>query len=57
MGGAGGHDDHGHEHPLWERLPFKKGPVALMVWGSLIGGTGIIVWACSFQNKKHGFTK
>lgn len=45
-------------HPqMFETLPFNKWTIGTIVWGSLIGGVGIIVGACSHQNKKHGFTK
>lgn len=54
-GGAGHDDHHGHEHPMWETLPFKKGTVATIVFGGAFVGTGLITFATVFQNWKHGF--
>mmetsp|Transcript_8111 Transcript_8111/g.13488 ORF Transcript_8111/g.13488 Transcript_8111/m.13488 type:complete len:99 (-) Transcript_8111:198-494(-) len=57
-GGAGAHDDHEHhDHPLWENLPFGKTSTGLMVFGGAFAGVALIVFACSFQNKKQGFSK
>jgi hypothetical protein len=53
-----GHDDHHdehHAHPMWEDLPFGKYTSAAIVFGGAFTGVSIIVGACTFQNKKHGF--
>ena len=50
------HDDHEHhDHPMFEELPFNKSTVGTVTAGFVIGGAGLIWFACVFQNRKHGF--
>ena len=37
--------------------PFDKKVIGGWITFLLTGGTGVIVFACWFQNKKHGFIK
>ncbi len=50
-----GGDGH-HPHNVFEP-PFKKSTIALIVWGGVAAGAGIIVFSWKFQNAKQGFTK
>jgi hypothetical protein len=40
---------------MFEDLPFNKGTTTAIVFGGAFAGVSIIVGACAFQNKKHGF--
>jgi len=42
---------------MFENLPFNKGSMGLMCGGAVVGGVALVWFSCSFQNKKHGFTK
>ncbi len=61
LGGHGdshGHGgDHHHVHNVFDGKPFSKLSAAIVVWG--VAGLGVFIplYAVSFQNKKHGFTK
>eukprot|EP00640_Fibrocapsa_japonica_P009603 CAMPEP_0113939830 /NCGR_PEP_ID=MMETSP1339-20121228/6077_1 /TAXON_ID=94617 /ORGANISM="Fibrocapsa japonica" /LENGTH=87 /DNA_ID=CAMNT_0000943447 /DNA_START=60 /DNA_END=323 /DNA_ORIENTATION=- /assembly_acc=CAM_ASM_000762 len=51
--GGDAHDD--HPHLLFEP-PFSKVGSAILVFGGVALGVGACTSACSFQNKKSGFT-
>ncbi|KAJ1458278.1 hypothetical protein M885DRAFT_513383 [Pelagophyceae sp. CCMP2097] len=58
MGGHHGVDENGHnQHMCFDGKVFDKGLIGGMLGFILIGGSGIIVFAVWFQNKKHGFIK
>jgi len=42
---------------MWETLPFGKGKAAFFTLGSVVIGTGLVLFSCHHQNVKHGFSK
>jgi hypothetical protein len=39
---------------MFDQIPFNKVSMACWLGGMVVGGVGIICFACGFQNKKHG---
>mmetsp|Transcript_5067 Transcript_5067/g.4564 ORF Transcript_5067/g.4564 Transcript_5067/m.4564 type:complete len:90 (+) Transcript_5067:92-361(+) len=50
------HNHEHHEHLLFEG-PFSKRVVGGLIASGFVVGSGLIVFACYFQNLKHGFLK
>ncbi len=44
-------------YKMFENLPFSKNKMGLMIFGGMFGGVGLILFACDFQQRKHGFKK
>ena len=40
---------------MWD-LPFNKGTIAFLVFGTTAIGVGLVVMSCTHQQKKHGFS-